>query len=82
MNDEKEKEVVKREQISHTVRSRDGGMVTIDPYHRTKAIKIHCTECMGWGETNPKDCTSFNCALYPFRGRSLAGYNSDESDGE
>jgi hypothetical protein len=31
-----------------------------------RAIIEHCKECMGW-ETNPRECTSLNCALYPFR---------------
>ncbi len=55
----------------HTVRSKDGGTVTFKNYTKGNAIKIHCTECMGW-ETNPADCTSPMCPLFPFRKRTLA----------
>ena len=34
-----------------------------------------CTECMGWGEGNPKECTDTQCPLYPYRGKSQAAYN-------
>lgn len=37
---------------------------------KAQAIKAFCTECMGF-ETNPIECTSWACALYPFRGRTL-----------
>lgn len=37
--------------------------------NKSKAIKIFCTECMGW-EAHPNECTSINCALYPWRGKS------------
>ena len=52
--------------VKHTVRTRDGGKKTFDNLTRNKAIAMHCTECMGWGD-NPKTCTSPNCALFPFR---------------
>jgi len=51
--------------MNHTMRARDGGTVTIAT-SRARAIACFCTECLGW-ETNPKDCTSPLCALYPFR---------------
>lgn len=42
--------------------------------NRGKAIKVMCTECMGW-ETHPNDCTSLSCPLYPWRGKSLEAYH-------
>ena len=61
----------------HTVRTNkpDGtGRVTLSPYTRGLAIKLHCTECLGHEGDPKKDCTSPNCALYPFRKKSLAAY--------
>ena len=57
----------------HTIRTRDGGTKEVD-IHRARAIKIHCTECMGWDE-HPKECTSTKCALFPFRGKSTLAIN-------
>lgn len=37
------------------------------------AIKIYCTECCGY-EYNPKECDIKTCALWPFRGKSLAAF--------
>jgi hypothetical protein len=62
--------------MKHTVRTRDGGTLEMHNYARWKAIRIHCTECMGF-EENPSECTSFNCALYPYRARTRLAYNAD-----
>ena len=56
--------------VHHTVRTRDGGMKEIINMTPRQAIKIFCTECMGW-DTDPKNCTATHCALYPLRGRTL-----------
>jgi hypothetical protein len=55
---------------SHTVRTRDGGKITLK-YGRKLAIRLFCTECLGW-EDNPKDCTAPLCPLYPFRAGTMA----------
>ena len=55
---------------SHTVRAKDGGKITLR-YGRKLAIRLFCTECLGW-EDNPRDCTAPLCPLYPFRGSTLA----------
>ena len=55
----------------HTVRTRDGGTITLSVFTRGKAIKVFCTECMGW-DMHPKECTDPHCPLYPYRGQSLA----------
>lgn len=55
----------------HTVRTKNGGLIELD-ITRNKAIKLFCTECMGYGEENIKNCTSIHCPLYPYRGSSLA----------
>lgn len=65
--------------MKHTIRARHGGTIEVDLF-RSKAIKIHCTECCGWGEFHPKDCTDKLCALYPFRGISQASYGRETSE--
>ena len=56
--------------MKHTIRRHDGtGTVQVE-LTRARAIKYHCTECMG--DDHPKDCTSPLCALYPYRGRAIA----------
>lgn len=57
----------------HTVATSDGGFVRVSvggSYTRALAIRLHCTECLGW-QTHPRDCTDTTCALFPFRGKSL-----------
>lgn len=67
---------------SHTVRCADGKLKTIDNYvSRSKAIKLMCTECMGW-DAHPNGCTDINCPLYPFRGKTLMAYSRTSSDNE
>ena len=61
--------------IKHTVRTKDGGIKTVE-INRGQAIALHCSECLGW-EENPKDCTSVNCALYPFRKSSRLAHVGD-----
>ena len=56
----------------HTIRSRNGGFVEVAPYGYTKAIRAMCMECMGWESDPVADCTSPNCPLFPFRGKSSA----------
>lgn len=64
-----ERRVVKGK--THAVRGWSGGEVEIQGLTRARAIKLHCTECMGW-EGHPRDCTSPLCALYPYRGKMFA----------
>ena len=45
------------------VRAMDGGTVEIT-YSRKDAIRMWCTECMGW-EGDPKECGCILCPLYP-----------------
>lgn len=68
--------------VSHTVRTKTGGTVTLN-ITRGKAIKMFCTECLGW-ETHPNECTSPLCPLYPYRGltRATAGNAQILSDQE
>ncbi len=60
--------------IKHTILTKNGKAKSL-LLTRGKAIKIHCTECCGY-ELNPKDCEIENCALYPFRGKSMAGISN------
>jgi hypothetical protein len=73
----------KRLKASHTVRSapiRSGAhsytrtTVTIAPYNRALAMKLMCTECLGFEADPRSECTSPLCPLYPFRGKTLRAY--------
>jgi len=56
--------------VTHTIRTKSGRTKSLT-YGRKDAIRLFCTECMGW-EGDPKECTSPLCPLYPFRGNTLA----------
>ena len=57
---------MKANKITHTVRSADYGTKKVAGLTRGMAIKLMCTECMGFD--SPSDCTSPMCPLFPFRG--------------
>jgi len=57
--------------VSHIVRARSGENIAINGLTRSKAIKLFCTECLGW-ESSPAGCTSPLCPLFPYRGRTMA----------
>jgi len=73
--------------VTHTVRSapiKDGhtytrNTVTISPYPRGLAIKVYCTECLGFEADPRSECTSPLCPLFPFRGKSLRAYVKKEN---
>lgn len=72
--------MLKEKNRTHTVRTNrsDGaGRITITPYTRGIAIRLHCTECLGF-EGDPKDYTSPNCALYPFRKKTYKAYEKEK----
>ncbi len=52
----------------HKVRTKAGGLKDVN-LTRSTAIKAFCTECLGW-QTHPRECTAYNCSLYPFRGKT------------
>ena len=59
--------------MKHTIRINGEeveGTKTIEPYTRGLAIKVMCTECMGYEGSPQKDCTSERCPLYPYRGKT------------
>jgi hypothetical protein len=58
--------------MNHTIRHEDGGTVEVKGVTRTKAIKLMCTECMGWITTDVGKCTSTLCPLYPYRRPCMA----------
>ena len=58
--------------MEHQVKAKHGGLITVPGYGRAKAIKVFCSECVGWTGNPKKDCTSPTCPLYPYRGKSLA----------
>lgn len=60
----------------HTVKTKDCSLTVIHDYTRGKAIKLFCTECIGW-QGNPKDCTAKTCPLFPYRGKSEKAYRSN-----
>jgi hypothetical protein len=64
----------KRSQTHETkIRGKNGGTVEVT-LSRSQAIKAMCTECCGFGECHPKDCTDVLCPLYPFRGKIQLAY--------
>jgi hypothetical protein len=75
-------ELAPKKGIEHEVRTKDGGTKILDEYARKRAIHVFCTECYGW-EGDPSECPSTMCALWPFRGKTLAAYHSaDDGEGE
>jgi hypothetical protein len=56
----------------HTIRRKSGKLKDVQ-LTRSLAIKAMCTECLGF-ETHPKDCTSVNCPIYPFRGKTTIAF--------
>lgn len=63
----------------HKIKHRHGGIVEVGNYARSKAIKLFCTECMGW-DSHPKDCTAPNCPLFPFRGKKQDAIRAKSGD--
>jgi hypothetical protein len=69
----------------HTVRHHDGGEIEVLQYSPRKAIKLMCSECLGW-ESEPgktmeqtvQDCTAKLCPLYPHRGAYRPKRMTDE----
>lgn len=61
--------------MKHTVKTKSGNTVEIEPYYRSTAIKLMCTECMGYGEAHPDKCDSITCPLYPYRGKTTKAYD-------
>jgi len=68
--------------MKHTIRTKEftttKKVVSIDAYARAKAIRVFCTECLGY-EDHPDDCTAPLCPLFPFRVKSLAAYVEGEN---
>lgn len=60
-----------------TIRCKDGKKKDVGEITRTLAIKLFCTECLGYGEGHPKDCTDKSCPLFSFRGISQLSYSSE-----
>lgn len=67
------KERKRKGPVKHFIRAKSGGTVEVE-LTRSKAIKAMCTECCGFGELHPKDCSSPICPLYPFRGKIQLAY--------
>jgi hypothetical protein len=61
----------KSRSFEHIIRTKSGELKKVK-LTRTKAIKIHCTECCGY-EYHPKECEIKLCPLWLFRGKSWAG---------
>lgn len=58
--------------IKHSVRSNIGTFIDVD-INKGRAIKIMCTECMGYKE-NPDECTDFHCPLFPFKKKTRIAF--------
>jgi hypothetical protein len=61
--------------MEHEIRTKSGSKVMIKNLTRSMAIKLQCTECLGFGEAHPKECTDKLCPLFPYRGKCQAGYD-------
>lgn len=61
--------------VKHTIRSNLGNPIEVT-LTRSLAVKVFCTECLGYGEENPKNCSSLLCPLWPFRGKKLLAYEN------
>ena len=64
-----------KKSVFQTVRCADGNMRAVK-LTRGLAIKLHCTECMGF-EENPTGCTSKHCPLFPYRGKTFKTMRGD-----
>ena len=51
--------------VKHEIRARDGGTETVTLTPLTAIVAL-CRECLGF-ETDPKDCSSPLCPVFPFR---------------
>ena len=65
--------------MTHTIRANSGGKKQVELIGR-RAIQVLCTECLGFGEVHPRDCTGIHCALNPFRGKTLLAYDREEEE--
>ena len=77
MNEQKEKSI--HVPLRHEIRvngEKSQGIREISPYTRGLAIKIMCTECLGYEGDPQKHCTSPTCPLFPFRRLTRAGFKS------
>jgi len=63
------------------IRTKDGGLVEVT-LTRSQAIKAMCTECCGFGEFHPRECSDVNCPLHGFRGKINLAYQDGEDSGE
>lgn len=52
--------------VEHRIRKKGKDQTELVTLTARRAIVENCKECLGW-ETNPRECTSPLCALYPFR---------------
>jgi hypothetical protein len=68
-----------RGQKTHTVRTADGGTITLQNYRLSKAAKIMCTECVQFERAEVELCTSRMCPLFPFRRYTRATAKGQEA---
>lgn len=68
--------LAEQESPTHTIHAQDGGLVEVKHYAPRRAIKVFCTECFSWEGDPAVSCTSPNCPLYPYRGRSMVAWRS------
>jgi len=68
------KERKEKAPLTHTVRTRDGKTVEIENYTRGMAVKLMCTECMGFEGSEVAKCSDPLCPLYPFRKMTRLAY--------
>lgn len=64
--------------VEHVIRTKDGGTKKVN-MSRDTAIKLMCSECMGW-EAHPKECSDKFCPLYPYRGKKFTATRADVTE--
>ena len=64
--------------VRHNIRTSNGGTKAVS-LTRDKAIRAFCTECLSY-EDHPDICTSLQCPLYPFRGKTMLAYDGGKRD--
>ncbi len=64
--------------LKHKIKHKDGTEISVS-LTRGKAIKIFCTQCCGY-EYHPSECEITDCALWPYRGKSLVAISNPTSE--
>ena len=62
------------------IRTKHNTVIEVEEFTRTEAIKAFCTECLGFGECHPNECSDSLCPLFNFRGINRVSYYENTGD--